>query len=152
RMTWARLRRDAGAELAKRLAGRDLGSPVVLALAPGGVPIGDEIASALHGSLDVAPVAVVDAPGQPGLAIAAVATGSLELRDVNLIDRLALDAAQVDGLARLARTRLCERLLQWRNAHALPLIEGRPAIIVADILPTGLRAAVAIRWLLAHHP
>jgi predicted phosphoribosyltransferase len=135
-----------------RLTGRGLDAPVVLALAPGGVTIGDEIARALHGSLDVAPVAAVGAPGRPELTIAAVAMGSLELRDVNTIDRLNLDPSQVDQLGRLAQTRLSERLLHWRDARALPIIEGRCAIIVSDICPTGLRAAVAIYWLCAHHP
>src|SRR5919198_5580881 len=69
-------RADAGRILATSLveyAGRpDL---IVLALPRGGVPVGYEVARALRAPLDVFLVRKLGAPGQPELAMGAIASG-----------------------------------------------------------------------------
>ena len=66
-------RAQAGRELAHALTQLALPSPVVLALPRGGLPVALEVARALHAPLDVLLVRKIGAPGQPELAVGAVA-------------------------------------------------------------------------------
>ena len=66
-------RAEAGRLLGEALAALGLKDPVVLALPRGGVPVGLEAARALHAPLDLVLVRKIGAPGQPELAVAAVA-------------------------------------------------------------------------------
>src|SRR5262245_61450981 len=66
-------RAEAGRLLAARLQGLRLEQPVVFALPRGGVPVGAEVARLLNAPLDVAFARKLGAPGQPELAIGAVA-------------------------------------------------------------------------------
>ena len=68
-------RAEAGRLLAERLATLELQAPLVLALPRGGVPVAAEIARALAAPLDVAFVRKIGAPGQPELAVGAIADG-----------------------------------------------------------------------------
>ena len=66
-------RAQAGRELAHALAQLALPAPVVLALPRGGLPVALEVARALHAPLDLLLVRKIGAPGQPELAVGAVA-------------------------------------------------------------------------------
>ena len=66
-------RTQAGRELAHALAQLALPAPVVLALPRGGLPVALEVARALHAPLDLLLVRKIGAPGQPELAVGAVA-------------------------------------------------------------------------------
>ncbi len=68
-------RKDAGSQLAQRIAHRSFDRPVVYALARGGLPVAAEVAGRLGAPLDVILVRKLGAPGQPELAIGAVADG-----------------------------------------------------------------------------
>src|SRR5579884_3058071 len=68
-------RAEAGQLLAKRLLHLKDHHPVVLALPRGGVAVGYEIARVLAAPLDLVLVRKIGAPGQPELAIGAVADG-----------------------------------------------------------------------------
>ena len=71
-----RNREDAGHLLAATLIERRLKAPVVVALPRGGVPVAAVVARALHAPLDLLLVRKIGAPGQPELAVAAIAEGS----------------------------------------------------------------------------
>jgi putative phosphoribosyl transferase len=66
-------RTQAGRELAHALAQLALPAPVVLALPRGGLPVALEVARSLHAPLDLLLVRKIGAPGQPELAVGAVA-------------------------------------------------------------------------------
>lgn len=89
-------RREAGRFLAEQLrehAGRD--DVVVLALPRGGVPVGYEVAKALAAPLDVFTVRKLGVPGNPELAMGAIATGGLVVLDQRLIQLLGIDRSLV---------------------------------------------------------
>jgi signal transduction histidine kinase len=69
-------RREAGQRLAEAMASQDLTNVVVLALPRGGVPVAAPVARALGAPLDLLLVRKIGAPGQPELAVAAVADGA----------------------------------------------------------------------------
>ena len=65
-------RTDAGKELANKLFGYKLVSPIVIALPRGGVSVAKPIADILHAKLDIMVSKKIGAPGNPELAIGAV--------------------------------------------------------------------------------
>jgi putative phosphoribosyl transferase len=68
-----RNREDAGLQLARRFQGRKLRKPVVQGIPRGGLVIGAVLAGKLSAELDVVLSRKLRAPGQPELAIGAVA-------------------------------------------------------------------------------
>jgi len=140
-------RAEAGRQLSERLAGMSLPNPLVLALPRGGVPVGAQIARRLAAPLDVILVRKIGAPGQPELAVAAVADGTdpeIVFND-GLMRKLALDE---DYVASEAARELCAIEQRRRDyAAARPPVDpaGRVVIIVDDGLATGMTMQAALR-------
>src|SRR4051812_18988108 len=71
-------RTEAGRVLAEKLAAyADRPGVLVLALPRGGVPVGFEVAQALHAPLDVFLVRKLGVPGREELAMGAIASGGV---------------------------------------------------------------------------
>ena len=84
-------RLEAGRLLASRLREfADRPDVVVLALPRGGVPVGYEVARALHASLDVFVVRKLGVPGQEELAMGALASGGITVLNRDVIDGLGI--------------------------------------------------------------
>lgn len=138
------------AEAGRRLAGalqhyggrRDV---VVLALPRGGVPVGFEIARALDADLDLMLVRKLGAPGQPELAMGAIATGGARVLNRDIVTSLDLDDAAIEAVARGEQRELERRERTYRGERPGPQVTGRCVILVDDGLATGatMRAAVA---------
>jgi putative phosphoribosyl transferase len=140
-------RREAGRALARELQHLRKLHPVILALPRGGVPLGLEIALALHAPLRLALVRKIGAPGQPELAIGAVAEGNgpelvtdPRLLAVFQIDQDWLAEAKQAALQEMARRRAL-------YLSDLPPIDpsGRVAILVDDGIATGATMRAALR-------
>jgi putative phosphoribosyl transferase len=140
-------RREAGRLLADRLLRFKEGRPVVLALPRGGVPVGFEIARALAAPLDLVLVRKLGAPGQPELAIGALALGEEAefVTDPELLAALGVPSAELEAIkAREVREIERRRKLYLGDRKPLP-VAGRTAILVDDGIATGatMRAALA---------
>lgn len=144
-------RREAGRLLAHQLheyAGRD--DVVVLALPRGGVPVGYEVARALDAPLDVFTVRKLGVPGNPELAMGAIATGGLVVLDQRLIQLLGIDRSQVQRTVEAESRELQRREAAFRGNRGPPDVTGKIAILVDDGLATGSTmraAALAVREL-----
>lgn len=140
-------RRQAGRLLAEELLGLDPPSPVVLALPRGGVPVGYEVASRLDCPLDVLLVRKLGVPGQPELAMGAVAEGGVVVRNQGIIDlaRVGPDdfAAELETETQV----LEERAALYRGDGAAIDPRGHTAIVVDDGLATGATALAAVNAL-----
>ena len=147
-------RAQAGQLLAERLSALELSHPVVLALPRGGVPVAAEIARRLRAPLDVALVRKIGAPGQPELAIGAVADGSSPEIVVNtaLLGELALDEDYVRGQGQRELALIEERRRSYAALAAPVAIAGRAAIVVDDGAATGMTMLTALRYLRREDP
>ncbi|MBC7171279.1 MAG: phosphoribosyltransferase, partial [Polyangiaceae bacterium] len=137
-------REKAGAILAKALRdyrGRD--DVLVLALPRGGVPVGYVIAKELGAELDVMVVRKLGFPGQPELAMGAIASGGTTVLNPSIaavVPSSEIEAVAVRELAELER-----REKAYRGGRPPAEIAGRCIILVDDGLATGatMRAAIA---------
>src|SRR5213083_3436043 len=82
---------EAGRVLASKLSEFSRKNDVVvLALPRGGVPVGYEVAQALHAPLDVFVVRKLGTPGQEELAMGALASGGTTVLNREVVERLAI--------------------------------------------------------------
>ena len=137
----------AGERLGERLAERDFGADVVLGIPRGGLPVARPVADALGVPLDVVVASKIGAPGNPELALGAIAAdGSVWLNDT-LIDRLGVDEGYVDREREREATAASEKEARYRDADVIPDFEGSAAILVDDGLATGATAVACLRQL-----
>jgi predicted phosphoribosyltransferase len=139
-------RRDAGRALATRLM-RYASRPdvLVLALPRGGVPVGYEVAQALRAPLDVFLVRKLGVPGQEELAMGALASGGVLVRNEEVIAALDIPDEEIEAVAAQEQAELRRRERLFRGDRPPPAVAGRTVILVDDGLATGstMRAAVA---------
>jgi len=147
-------RAAAGRALARMLVESDALSaaeapaqpPVVLGIPRGGVPVAAAVAQALGGVLDVMVAHKVGAPGEPELAVGAVATDGTALmepwaREAGVTDDAAFARA---AEAELARARAREQALR-AGRPPVPLA-GRAVVLVDDGMATGATMTACGGW------
>lgn len=140
-------RTDAGRQLASALVARHYANPVVLALPRGGVPVALEVARALHAPLDLVLVRKIGAPGNPELAIAAVADGGEPAVEVDTYTMLETGTT-TDDVWREVPRQLAEierRRQLYLSGRATVPLTGATAILVDDGIATGSTMRASIR-------
>lgn len=141
-----RNRHDAGRALATQLTQyRDLAQVIVLALPRGGVPVGYEIAGALHLPLDVFVVRKLGVPGHEELAMGALATGGTQIINEHVLQMLSVPRREIDEVVAKEQRELDRRQSEYRDDQPWPDLRNWTVILVDDGLATGatMRAAVA---------
>jgi predicted phosphoribosyltransferase len=141
-----RNRSDAGKYLAARLvkyANRD--DVLVLALPRGGVPVGFEVAKALHAPLDIFLVRKLGVPGREELAMGAISTGGVQVLNEDTVDYLRVPSSVIAAVAADELRELERRQLAYRGDRREPDVRKMTVILVDDGLATGatMRAAAA---------
>jgi predicted phosphoribosyltransferase len=134
--------RELGAALAKR---KFAAPPIVLGLPRGGVPVAFEVAAALHAPLDVMVVRKVGMPGQPELAVGAIASGNIVVRDPQTLRYMPDGGAGFDALAARERVELERRERAFRGGRPPLDLKGRTVILVDDGIATGSTMLAAVR-------
>jgi predicted phosphoribosyltransferase len=145
-------REDAARQLARRLKGRELHDPLVLAIPRGGVVTGAVLARELGADLDVVLSRKLRAPGQPELAVGAVTEdGRVYL---NHHGQAFLDLME-DHLGKERRYQLGEiarRKKLLRGARPPAPVAGRSVIVTDDGIATGSTMIAALREVQAQGP
>jgi putative phosphoribosyl transferase len=139
-------RTEAGRQLAAKLMRyADRPDVLVLALPRGGVPIGFEVARALHAPLDIFLVRKLGLPGQEELAMGAIATGGIRVLNDEVVGPLRISPALIDAVAAREEEELNRRAEMYRGDRPPPDVTGKTVILVDDGLATGstMRAGVA---------
>ena len=110
----------------------------------GGVPVAAPVAHRLGAELDVLAVRKIGTPGHTELAIGAIASGGLVVRNDELIARLGVRRSAVEERLAVARDELAAQERRLRGDRPHPRLAGRTVVLVDDGLATGatMRAAV----------
>jgi putative phosphoribosyl transferase len=145
-------RAEAGAALAealtRQLAGFTKDRPLVLGLPRGGVPVASPVATALAAPLDVLLVRKVGLPGQPELAMGAVAMigdRTAVVRNEPVLRERPLPAAEFAEACRAELDILWQQAVRYRDGRPPLELADRLVVVVDDGLATGatMRAAIA---------
>ncbi len=146
-------RRDAGRVLAGELTShRDEDGLLVLGLARGGVPVGWEIAAALHAPLDVFLVRKLGVPRWSELAMGALASGGSVVMNDNVVSSLHISDEQVRNVIDRETVELERRERAYRGGRPLADPRGKIVILVDDGIATGASMLVAVRAVRAAGP
>ena len=131
-------RMDAGERLAKGLAHLAGSDCVVLAIPRGGVIVGEVIARELGAPLDVVVPRKIGAPGNPELAIGAVAPG-IRVLDPRMVGALGVTDRYLEREIAEQEAEIERRQRAYRGGRPPQPVEGRVAIVVDDGVATGAR-------------
>lgn len=137
-------RSEAGKALARLLTHyADRPDVLILALPRGGVPVGFEVARALHAPLDVLLVRKLGLPGQEELAMGAVASGGRIVLNEELLYQMKLPREVIDQAIDRELGELKRREKRYRGERPVPDVQDLVVILVDDGLATGssMRAA-----------
>jgi putative phosphoribosyl transferase len=146
-------RREAGRILAKQVISSVPDSdPLVLALPRGGVPVGFEVARALHAELDVFLVRKLGLPGQEELAIGAIASGGVRVLNRALVSELQLSRQLIDQITAREERELKRREELYRQGRPARPVRHRTVILIDDGLATGASMKAAARALRQQEP
>lgn len=146
-------RRDGGRQLGGKLsdyAGRP--EVIVLALPRGGVPVGYEVARALHVPLDVLIVRKLGMPGREELAIGAIASGGIRILNEDIVQALAVDRSIIERVTEQELEELRRRERQYRGERPALDVDDRTVILVDDGLATGASMLAAVHALRSRQP
>lgn len=123
---------------------------LLLGVATGGVPVADEVASALGAPLEALVIRKLEAPSEAGLTMGAVAPDGVPILDQDLIRALGISKAAVEGVVRRESAELerCQTLyggqqLNWKN---------RTLILIDDAAETGWTMLAALHFARKHAP
>ena len=136
---------DAGERLAKGLAHLAGSDCVVLAIPRGGVIVGEVIAREIGAPLDVVVPRKIGAPGNPELAIGAVAPG-IRVLDPRMVGALGVTDRYLEREIAEQEAEIERRQRAYRGGRPPQPVEGRVAIVVDDGVATGSTAVAALRW------
>src|SRR5262245_66485814 len=114
-MSGFRDRRDAGEQLAARLASYADESPVVVGLPRGGVVVAAAVAEALRAPLDVIIVRKLGVPSQPELGMGAVGEGGVIVRTEPVIRVARVSPEQFDAVVAREREEVTRRAERFRG-------------------------------------
>jgi len=146
-------RRDAGRKLAMEL-GEFAKQPdlLVLALPRGGIPVGVEIARACGAPLDVFVVRKLGVPGHEELAMGAIASGGVVVRNHEVIDGLHLADDALETAIRRETREIVRRERLYRDGRPPLQMRGRTVLLVDDGLATGSTMMAAIHAVREQEP
>jgi predicted phosphoribosyltransferase len=125
---------------------------MVLALPRGGVPVGYEVADVLQAPLEVFTVRKLGVPGQPELAMGAVASGGIALIDARLIQTLHISDEDIRAVVKRETEELHRREAAYRSGRGPLDVRNKTVILVDDGVATGASMRAAIESLRALAP
>jgi putative phosphoribosyl transferase len=141
-------RHDAGRQLGELMRTLpNLRDPVVLAIPAGGVPIGTEIARAIHAGFALAVVRKIQIPGNTEAGFGAVTWDNRIVINELLLPVLGMRKSEIDAAVAATRKNVSERLLKFTAGRPFPDVAGKTVILADDGLASGFTMLAAIQSL-----
>lgn len=139
-------RRDAGRRLADKLEVYKGTDAIVFGIPRGGVVTGYEVAEALDLPLDIVVPRKLGAPGEPELAIGAVAPwgDGQALIDQTAVRYLGVTQEYIERETQNQLDEIDRRLREFRGTTEPPDIKGKTVIVVDDGIATGYTIQAAV--------
>jgi putative phosphoribosyl transferase len=139
-------RKDAGQQLADKLAQYEGKNTVVIAIPRGGVVIGKEIADALHAPLSVVLVRKISHPYHAEYAIGAISEKGTPI--YNQHELADVGPAWLEEAEESARQMIKRRReIYFGKTYKRPSLKGKTVVIVDDGMATGLSMQAAVQAL-----
>ena len=147
-----RNRTEAGMALAQRLyecAGPDA---IVLGIDNGGTLVAFELARCLEVPFDLLLVQALELPCDENIVLGAVAPEGVCVLNDDLVDLLDVEADAIGSLRNQADAALLQRDKLVRGGRRLPVMKGRTAVLVEDVVDNAIRMRAAMLYLHQHEP
>ncbi len=139
-------RAAAGIALARELQRQGLEPPLlVLGLPRGGVAVAYEVARRLEAPLDVMLVRKIGMPGQPELAMGAIASGNIVVHEPRAARDIPGLGDTFERLVETERRELERRERLFRAGLGALALEGKTVVLVDDGIATGSTMLAALR-------
>src|ERR687897_1034722 len=132
-------REEAGDRLASEMVERITDPATVLAIPRGGIVVAAPVARALDAPLDVVIPRKLGAPGNPELAIGAVAPGVRVLHE-QAVRQLRVPKDYIEQEAARQEAEIARRETAYREGRAPAPVAGRTVVVVDDGVATGATA------------
>lgn len=139
-------RRDAGIQLGRHLLASSMvdAETLLLGLARGGVIVALGVAETTSGELDVLVVRKLGVPWHEELAMGAVASGGIVVRNQDVIDQLAISERAFEEVVERERREVARRMIDYRGDRSAPLVADRDVILIDDGIATGATMQAAL--------
>jgi putative phosphoribosyl transferase len=145
-------RHDAGRQLAERLLPLAAEDPVVVGLPRGGVPVAEEVATALAAPLEILSVRKLGAPHNPEYGIGAIAEDGTRVFDPEALAVLGVDNRTLEEIVARETAELRRRVAAYRGDRAAMTLDRRTVVVVDDGVATGVTDTVALRAIRHRRP
>ncbi len=145
-------RDSAGEMLAEELTHCSRKFDLIIGLPRGGVSVALPIARRLKIPLDLLIVKKLGAPGQPELALGAIASGGYIYINHELCRKLEVGRKEFAGIQLQASRELLAREDRLLGGKRREVWAGRHILLVDDGIATGATMEVALRAIKARHP
>ena len=140
-------RQDAGQQLADALGAYAAPDTVVVGLPRGGMPVAAEVARRLGAPLDVFVVRKLGVPYQPELAMGAIASGGVLVRNERVLRLLPDAEASLAQVRQRELVVLAAREAMYRGQRPALDLAGKRVIVVDDGVATGATMKAAVKAL-----
>lgn len=139
-------RHDAGRKLAGLLDHLTAEQPVVVGVPRQGMPVAEQVATALRAPLDVLVVRRVVVPVEGrGVAVGAVGEGGVRLIDQALVAATGIETDELAALERVEALEVERQVHRYRGDLARTELRGRTVLVVDDGIASGSTARAACR-------
>jgi putative phosphoribosyl transferase len=140
-------RTEAGTQLGEALREREIDVDIVLAIPRGGLPLGRAVADVLDVPLDIVVASKIGAPGNPELAIGAVASDGSVWRNEEAFRGTGANEEYFEQEREREAENARQKADRYRGDRSAPDLTGETVAVVDDGVATGSTVRACLQML-----